>query len=266
MEEEKSEYLDHIWVVSADGASNIQYTRGDASATSPAFSPDGRYMAFLSKRSEKTAIWMMRVRGGEAEQVSDGEGNVASFKWSPDGARIGFTMADPETEEEKKKEKEKRDVILVDKNFHYNHLYTITVDKDDEGSRKTQRVTEGKYHVTSFDWSPDGKTIVFAFSPDPRLNQNFINRDISTVSADGGETTSRWRYAQNAGRDAGPLRRSHSLVKRQQNDLPWRDRGNVHACDCPSSGWFAGAASEHRRGRHQDRIFELRSRSVGLHL
>jgi dipeptidyl aminopeptidase/acylaminoacyl peptidase len=187
MEEEKSEYLDQIWVVSADGSGNIQYTRGDVSATSPAFSPDGRYLAFLSKRTEKTQVWMMHVRGGEAEQVTEGEGDVSSFKWSPDGSRIGFTMKDPETEDEKERKEQKRDVILVDKNFHYDHIYTVRVDRDGEGSRKTERITEGGFHVTSFDWSRDGKTIVFAFAPDPRLNQRFTTSDLSTVPASGGE-------------------------------------------------------------------------------
>ncbi len=202
MEEEKSEYLEHIWVVSADGSSNIQYTQGDVSATSPAFSPDGRYIAFLSKRTEKTQVWMMHVRGGEAEQVTEGEGDVASFKWSPDGTRIGFSMTDPETEEEEEQKEQKRDVILVDKNFHYNHLYTIALEKDSEGSRKTERVTEGEFHVTSFDWSPDGKALVFAFAPDPRLNQSFINRDLSVVAADGGEIKS---LVARPGVDGSPL-------------------------------------------------------------
>jgi dipeptidyl aminopeptidase/acylaminoacyl peptidase len=202
MEEEKSEYLDHIWVVSADGSSDIQYTRGDASAASPAFSPDGRYLAFLSKRSEKTQVWMMHVRGGEAEQVTECEGNVSSFKWSPDGTRIGFIMADPETEEEEERKKQKRDVILVDKNFHYSHIYAITVEKDDEGARRTERITEGEFHVTGFDWSPEGQTIVFAFAPDPRLNQGYSNRDISIVAADGGEIEP---LVSRAGVDGGPL-------------------------------------------------------------
>ena len=50
---------------------------------------------------------------------------INNFKWSPNSEFIAFTMNNPETEEEKKLKKEKRDVILVDKNFKYAHLYII---------------------------------------------------------------------------------------------------------------------------------------------
>src|SRR5437868_759898 len=48
MEGEKSEFLTHIWVASADGTMNSQFTQGDKSCTNPKFSPDGNYLAFLS--------------------------------------------------------------------------------------------------------------------------------------------------------------------------------------------------------------------------
>ena len=95
-------------------------------------------------------------------------------------------MKNPDTEEEKKAKKEKRDVILVDQNFKYNHLYTVTVTENEDGKRDMQRLTSGEFHVTSFDWAPDGKTIVFAHQPDPRINTGFTHRDISTVPSDSG--------------------------------------------------------------------------------
>ena len=143
MEGEKSEYLSHIWIVSADGKTNLQYTRGEKSATNPAFSPDGSFLTFLSKRGEKTQIWMMRVRGGEAEQMTDAENGVVAYRWSADGTTIAFTMKNPDTEDEKKAKKEKRDVILVDQNFKYNHLYTVTVARNENGKRDMQRLTSG---------------------------------------------------------------------------------------------------------------------------
>jgi len=186
MEGEKSEYLSHIWVASLDGAFNVQYTRGEKSASNPSFSPDGKYLAFTSSRSDKNQIWIMRLKGGEAEQFTKEKNGVGSYKWSPDGKTIVFTKRDSETEEEEKQKKEKRDVILVDKNFKYNHLYTISVKNDSNNKRKIQRLTSGEFHITSFDWSPNGKTIVFAHQTDPLINTGFLESDISTVPADSG--------------------------------------------------------------------------------
>ncbi len=190
MKGEKSEYLSHIWIVSADGKMNFQYTQGEKSASNPAFSPDEKCLTFTTSRAKKNQIWMMRVMGGEAEQLTNAKNGVASYQWSPDGTFIAYTMKDPETEEEEKDKKEKRDVILVDKNFKNNHLYTITLAKNEDGEHETQRLTTGNFHVTSFDWSPDGKTIVFSHQADPRINTGFSEVDISTVPADSGTVAS----------------------------------------------------------------------------
>ena len=46
IEGEQSEYLSHIWLVNSDGTGNTQFTRGKISASGPAFSPDGEWLAF----------------------------------------------------------------------------------------------------------------------------------------------------------------------------------------------------------------------------
>jgi len=122
MEAEKSEFLTHIWIVSADGKTNCQLTYGDKSCTGPAFSPDGNYLAFVSPRgtSGKTQIWVMRTSGGEAEQVTNAKSSVNAFKWSHDSKLIAYTMNDPETDQEEKDKKEKRDMIVEDTNFKFS--------------------------------------------------------------------------------------------------------------------------------------------------
>lgn len=199
MEGEKSEYNSQIWVASVDGTFNVQYTRGEKSSTSPRFSPDGRKIAFLSNRSgDENQIFIMRLLGGEAEKITDGKTGVSLFEWSPDQSRIGFLMKDPDTEEEEKMKKEKRDVILVDQAFKYNHLYTVPVEAEKHDVR---RLTSGAFHVTSFSWSPDGKTIAFSHTPDPRINWNFKESDISVVPADSGAIK---RLVNRPGWDANP--------------------------------------------------------------
>jgi len=186
MEGEKSEFLTHVWVVKTDGSTNRQYTRGNKSATNPSFSPDGRYLAFLSNRNgEHRQVYQMYLDGGEAVQVTHAENGVNSYQWSPDGSRIAFTMTDPKTEEEKEREKEKRDVHLVDQEYRFNHLYVETVFEDPE-KNSVKQVTSGDMSVNSFDWSPDGRTIVFSHHPTPKIDDLFFNTDISLVPADSG--------------------------------------------------------------------------------
>ncbi|MBO6574292.1 MAG: S9 family peptidase [Rhodothermales bacterium] len=186
MEGEKSEYLTHIWVAASDGSWNRQFTFGDKSTGNPTFTPDGGAIAFSTSRSGKNQVWLLPIMGGEAQQLTDIEQGVGSWAFSPDGARLAFTARDPDTEEDKARKKEKRDVILVDQDFKYSHLYTV--DADPATDDDAQRITEGDFHVTEFDWSPDGSTIAFSHASDPRINSS-ITRDISTVPSDSGAVT-----------------------------------------------------------------------------
>jgi dipeptidyl aminopeptidase/acylaminoacyl peptidase len=200
MEGEKSEYISQIWVASADGTFNVQYTRGEKSSTSPRFSPDGKKIAFLSDRyGNKNQLFIIRLLGGEAEKITDSKTGVSLFKWSPDGSRIGFLMKDPDTEEDEKKQKEKRDVILVDQDFKYNHLYTVLLEAEKCSIR---RLTSGSFHINAFSWSPDGRTIAFSHTPDPRINWYFTESDISAVPADSGAII---QLVKRPGWDANPL-------------------------------------------------------------
>ncbi len=190
MEGEKSEFLTHIWMATADGKSNYQFTSGDKSCSNAAFSPDGKYLSFTSSRGSenKSQIWLMRLIGGEAEQLTKAKSGVNAYAWSMDGKRIAYTSNNEETEQEEKDKKEKRDMQVVDANYKYAHLYAIVVEKDSKGTRATKRLTGGSFHVTGFDWSPDGKVIAFSHQLNPTVDV-WPTTNISTVPSDSGTIT-----------------------------------------------------------------------------
>ena len=181
IEGEKSEYLNQIWLSDTNIDDIKQFTYHEKSSTHPRFSPNGEFLAFLSSRLKKQQIWVMRTSGGEAWQFTYEKQGVGSFKWSPSGDKISFLMIDAKTEQEEKNEKEKKDVILVDQNFKYSHLYlkTFSTKKD---TSKASRITEGDFHITNFNWNPNNKTIVFAHTVEPTINSQFVSGDISVVN------------------------------------------------------------------------------------
>ena len=80
MEGEKSEFLTHIWVASADGSSNHQFTFGDKSCTNPQFSPDSKWLSFTSARKEdKSQLYLMSMLGGEAQQITKEKNSVTGY-------------------------------------------------------------------------------------------------------------------------------------------------------------------------------------------
>ena len=91
------------------GAEPVALTSADESSTHPRWSPDGKYIAFLSGRhDEKTQIWLLNRLGGEAEKLTDTAQDVDEFYWSPDGQRLALILRDPSPEElEDAKDKDK---------------------------------------------------------------------------------------------------------------------------------------------------------------
>ncbi len=186
MDGEQSEYLSHVWLANTDGSGAHQFTRGEKSASSPRFSPDGTLLSFTSARSGSNQIWVMPLSGGEAWAATEVDPGVGQYRWSPDGSHIAFTMADPETEEEKAAKKEKRDVILVDQNFKFSHLYVVSVPAGASEPTEAVRVTEGNFQVTDFDWMPNGEALAFTHQPDPRINTGRVASDLSVVRLSAG--------------------------------------------------------------------------------
>jgi dipeptidyl aminopeptidase/acylaminoacyl peptidase len=197
---ENNRYDTEIWL-SRNGTEAFQLTRTkDGSSFSPAWSPDGKWISFLSSRDKNLEIYLISPWGGEAFKYTDHKEGINTYRWSPDGKQIAFTSTEPESEESESREKQYGRFEVEDTEYRLSHLWVIDVDPDKKP--KPIRLTSGdKFTVGSFRWSPDGKKIVFDHRPDSLIN-SYTKTDISLLDVESGDITP---LVTQPGSDSGPL-------------------------------------------------------------
>jgi dipeptidyl aminopeptidase/acylaminoacyl peptidase len=80
----------HVWSLDLDGGDPRQLTYSDKAESSPSFSPDGKWIAFVSTRAGDANLYLMPRDGGEARPLTKLSTGVADPVWSPDGKWIAF--------------------------------------------------------------------------------------------------------------------------------------------------------------------------------
>ena len=83
-----------LWMVGWDGGDPIQLTREARGVWEPKFSPDGRYLSFIStpEGADVGQLMLLDRRGGEPRQLTHVSGEIDSYAWSPDSRRLVVAM------------------------------------------------------------------------------------------------------------------------------------------------------------------------------
>jgi len=187
MTEDRSEYLNRLYLADANGKNAVSLTTGDKNNSNPKWSLDGKWIAFVSNRNGKNNLYIVSVNGGEPRQLSNASTGVMDFKWHPGGSAIAITMMDAPTEEEQKNKKGKNDWYYWGEDYKYGRLYILFLnEKDSLGNLKTRKLTKENRHVSDFDWSPDGKWIAYQHAASPRVDDNLFS-DLAMVNITSGE-------------------------------------------------------------------------------
>jgi len=172
-------FVTQIWLADSTSGKSFQLTRGDKSSTNPRWSPDGKWLAFLSNRLEdKNQIFVIDPSGGEAQQLTKSETAISNFAWAEDGRTIAYTATEPTSQPLKDRKDYYGDYDVVREGYSYVHLWTIDVAEAMKTPLVGKQLTKKKdFSIDSFSWSPDGSSIVFSATINPDLIQG-VTSDI----------------------------------------------------------------------------------------
>lgn len=206
----ENSYDTEIWLA-RNGEEAFQLTRTPkGSSTSPKWSPDGKWIAFLADRGDKNQLYVIRTAGGEAQQITKEDEGIGNFEWSPDGKRFTFTKQEPESKADKTRKERYGSWAFDDEEYRVNHLWIVDFQpdmipnpnelpcynekKDSSGKSdcvtlpKATRLTEGAFTIAGYEWSPNGQFIAFTQQPNP-LIQSSGKADIMILDVTTKKTT-----------------------------------------------------------------------------
>ena len=176
-----------VWMASWDGSRNVRLTTSKSGEHTPRWSPDGRWLAFLSSRDDDhTQLWLLDRLGGEGRKATTLPSDVDDYVWAPDGRRIALVAEDADTAKPKTPPP-----IVIDR-FQFKqdergylgkqrrHLYLLDVE-----SGKTAMLTSGDYDELLPAWSPDGRSLAFVSKRRPDFDRD-SNWDLYVIAAGGG--------------------------------------------------------------------------------
>ena len=188
-----------LWIVDARGERLRQLTEGTFRDSAPAFSADGKRIAFLSNRSGSTQIHAMWLDTRETAQLTRLDTEPSAPRWSPDGTKIVFTVraldeASPlpiKLPKTPKGAELAKPAVIVDRTVWgadgtgptakgYTHVFLV----DAQTGGISRQITSGDYNHTGPAFSPDGKTIYVSAIRKPDAEYLKGDSEIYAISLD----------------------------------------------------------------------------------
>jgi len=189
-----------LWMADASGRDRRRLTFAARSSADAVWSPDGRWIAFLSDRpgvspgspEGRRQVWLMAADGGEARQLTTFEKGVSQLAWTPDGRAMIVAAEAPDDKAAKARKAAFGDYHVFHADYDMVRLWRVAAPLTDSAGRSPPPeapkalTPDAALSVEDFDVSPDGRTIAFSAQKDPDLISGGT-AGVYVVGVDGGE-------------------------------------------------------------------------------
>lgn len=205
----KTNYDTSIWFVNTGGTEQPRRLTSGTRDTSPRWSPDGKYLAFVrGSETPGTApqIYLLPSAGGEAFQLTNVARGAGGPVWSPDSKSIAFgSSANPDDIAKQGKPatpgERESDVRVITRAVYRsdgggyldstrpNHLWIVNVPTNAREKGTAKQLTNGPFSEGGFVWANDGSKIYFVTNRDPEPYYSTPKTEIYSIAPTGGATT-----------------------------------------------------------------------------
>jgi dipeptidyl aminopeptidase/acylaminoacyl peptidase len=197
------EYRSQLWAVPTDGSAPARPLTSGHRDTAPAFSPDGRWLAYLSAEpGGRPQIWVLPTAGGAGRRLTDAHLGAGAPVWSPDSRRLAYTARVPEQGRYGTAEgvvpgaepprlittlQYRRDAVgfLGDRR---SQVFVVDLPRDFEDDAappaEPVQVTTGDADCVDVTWHPDGGQLAFVSARHERADRDLV-RDVHVIGVDG---------------------------------------------------------------------------------
>lgn len=176
-----------LYVVDAKGGTPRGYVTGEVSVGKLSFTPDGRHIAFTTKRDgdDHTSLYTIPVDGGEARKLLAFGSSISGYSFAPDGRHVAFLAKEPKDEALEELQEKGFNAKVYEEAVPFVQLHVASVDLA-AGTSGEPRHLDVPGSASELHWSPAGDRLAVALATTPLIDDHYVTRRFHFVSPDDG--------------------------------------------------------------------------------